>query len=45
MIPDEIIDRKKEPLKINSIRKDEASYRLKVVDEYVEHLHLKMKQI
>ncbi len=39
-IPDRIIDRKKEPLKIESIRKNEAEYRGQTIQQYLEYLKL-----
>lgn len=42
-IPDKIIDRKKEPLKIGSIRKNEAKYRGQIIQQYLEYLKLSGK--
>lgn len=41
LIPDEIIDRKKEPLKIESIRENKEGYRLELVQNYLDHLSRK----
>lgn len=38
LIPDRIIDRKKEPLKIQAIRDNEHQNRLELVDQYLNHL-------
>ena len=40
IIPDEIIDRKKEPLKIQAIRDNEVANRNQTVDEYLKYLKL-----
>ncbi len=37
-IPDEIIDRKKNPLKIKKIREDEFKYRNNTIKEYLAHI-------
>lgn len=41
LIPDEIIDRKKNPLKIKSIREDETKYRRETIQNYLNFLHKK----
>jgi asparagine synthase (glutamine-hydrolysing) len=41
LIPDEILFRKKEPLKIQAIRDNEKDHRNKTVDEYLAYLKLK----
>ena len=41
LIPDEILFRKKEPLKIQAIRDNEKDHRNKTVDEYLTYLKLK----
>lgn len=38
LIPDKIIDRKKEPLKIESIRKNEPEYRAQIIQQYTKYL-------
>ena len=38
LIPDEIINRSKNPLKIKSIREDEFKYRSDTIKDYLEHL-------
>ena len=40
LIPDEIIDRKKNPLKIKSIRENEQEYRYKLVEDYLKWKNL-----
>jgi len=37
-IPDEIIDRKKNPLKISKIRENEKEYRRELIQDYLKHL-------
>ena len=41
LIPDEIIDRKKNPLKIKKIRENEFEYRSGLIKDYLEHLKLR----
>jgi asparagine synthase (glutamine-hydrolysing) len=38
LIPDEIIDRKKNPLKISKIRENETAYRRELISDYLKHL-------
>ena len=38
-IPDEIIDRKKNPLKIAKIRENETAYRRELIQDYLNHLN------
>jgi len=38
LIPDEIIDRKKNPLKISKIRENETAYRRELITDYLKHL-------
>jgi asparagine synthase (glutamine-hydrolysing) len=38
LIPDEIIDRKKNPLKISKIRENEKEYRSNLIQDYLKHL-------
>jgi len=40
LIPDRIIDRKKEPLKIQAIRNDEKLHRNNLIDEYLHYLDI-----
>jgi len=41
LIPDKIINRKKNPLKIKQIREDELGYRRKLIQDYLFHLENK----
>jgi asparagine synthase (glutamine-hydrolysing) len=38
LIPDEIIDRKKNPLKISKIRENETAYRRELISDYLKYL-------
>lgn len=38
LVPDEIIDRKKNPLKISKIRDNEKGYRRELIQDYLKHL-------
>lgn len=41
LVPDEIIDRKKNPLKISKIRENEIAYRRELISHYLNHLEKK----